>query len=505
MRKTAVIGAAIAVAGIVMAIVLVAPQWPFEQGRFKQRLEAATGSSAQIGSYREVFFPHPGCVAEQVVLTPKDDGRPSIRVERLGVKGLYWGLMGKVKHLHSLDVQGLQVKFPARHDSRKTDGQESGGSSFTDIRFDEINTKDATLAFGTSDDSSQARAFHIYQLRLKDFAPGRPMDFSATLHIPEPPAEVAISGKFGPFQAQIGKTALAGSFTLKDADLSKYDGIGGKLASQGKFNGVLEALQVQGKTDTPDFTVTSSGHTLHLQTEYTTLVNGMKGDVEFDSVKAQLAETKLVARGKLASQPAGSSKLLDLEVSSDDARIQDLLYLFVSTKPPMQGTTRFQAKVRLPFNGRPFAKRVGMTAHFGIRGSHFTDPGTQQKVGELSESARGNPKDDDPPTILTDLSGDAVLANGKANFSQLSFSAPGVGANMHGSYNLENERVDLHGTMRTDVKLSQATTGFKAFLMKVVEAAKKQKKEGATVPVSITGTYDKPSFGIDAPAEKQGR
>jgi hypothetical protein len=38
--------------------------------------------------------------------------------------------------------------------------------------------------------------------------------------------------------------------------------------------------------------------------------------------------------------------------------------------------------------------------------------------------------------------------------------------------------------------------------MKVVEAAKTKKKEGATVPVKVSGTYEKPEFGLDATAEK---
>ena len=56
--------------------------------------------------------------------------------------------------------------------------------------------------------------------------------------------------------------------------------------------------------------------------------------------------------------------------------------------------------------------------------------------------------------------------------------------------------------LRTDVKLSKATTGFQAFLLKALEFMKQKKEEGALVPVKITGTYDKPSFDVDAPAEK---
>ncbi len=503
MRKSLLIVAGIAVAAFVAVLFLVLPQWPFEAGNFKKHLEEATGSTAQIGSFHQVFFPHPGGIAEHVTLTPTDPGRPTIHIQRLVITGWYWGLIGKEKHLHKLKVDGLQVRFPAAVKAKGLDTGPSKGVHpvFEDISFDEIDADNSQLVFGINGDA-QSHTFSIYKLSLKHFSPKQPLRFSSVLHIPDPPGEVQIEGQFGPLLSEIGKTALSGNFTLKDADLSKYQGIAGKVSGKGSFSGNLEALHVQGTTDTPNFTLTSTGHALPLHTQYDAMVNGTNGDVTFQPVHAQLGDTKLVAQGQLASPKGEAKKVLLLDISSDDARIQDLLYLFVQSKAPLQGATRFQAKVQLPFTDSPFVERVAMTAHFGIRGSQFTSADTRQKVSELSESARGNPSDEDPPTVLTDLTGDVALADANARFSRLSFHAPGVSAILHGKYNLEREQVDLHGTMQTDVNLSKATTGFKAFLMKVVEVAKKKKNDGATVPVSITGTYSKPSFSIDAPAEK---
>jgi hypothetical protein len=104
--------------------------------------------------------------------------------------------------------------------------------------------------------------------------------------------------------------------------------------------------------------------------------------------------------------------------------------------------------------------------------------------------------------VVSDLRGDLNLKGGTATFSQLACRVPGADALLHGTYNLQSHAVDLHGTLRTDVKLSEATTGFKAFVMKVIEVAKKKDKGPAIVPVSIGGTYDKPSFSVDAPKEK---
>jgi hypothetical protein len=500
-RKLIFIAAGVALLLAVCVALFVVPRWPFREKDMKQRIAAATGSTAEFSGFRQVFFPNPGCVIEKVTLTPKSPGHPKVQIQKLVISGLYSGLIGQEKHLHSLELEGLQVIFPPRGE-KKDEGQGSSAQP-SDIRFDEIRAQNSQVVFLGDAKHPETELYDIYRLLLKDYSPGKAIHFNSVLRIPEPPAEVEIVGDFGPYASNdLGAAPLAGSFTMKHADLSKFHAFTGTLTAQGKFEGKLGALQVNASTDAPQFGLTDTGHAIPLRTEFSALVNGTNGDIKFEPVHASLGETKLVAQGQLASDTAGHGKVLTVDSSSDEARIQDLMYLFVQSKPPLQGATRFQAKVRLPSDSRTFEKRVEMKAHFGIKGSRFTAKETQQKVGELSESARGNPKDDDPAPVVTDLLGDVELKNATATFSQLSLRLPGASAVLHGTYKLENKAVDLHGTLQTDVKLSKATTGFKAFLMKVVEAAKAKKKEGATVPVKVTGTYDKPEFGLDATSEK---
>jgi hypothetical protein len=59
-----------------------------------------------------------------------------------------------------------------------------------------------------------------------------------------------------------------------------------------------------------------------------------------------------------------------------------------------------------------------------------------------------------------------------------------------------NVRKPVHGQLLLDAKLSETTTGFKSILLKAVDPF--FRKEGKTVqPIKVTGTREKPSFGLD--------
>ncbi len=493
-----------AVAG---AFVLYAtPRWPFREAELKKRIESTTGARVEIGHFQQTFFPHPGCVAENVTLTNPDPSHPKITVKKVTLDGLYAGLIGSEKHIRMLSIEGMRIAFPRQ--SEKTMGgpkdvQPQKVATPSGIKFDQIEARNSQIAFASKSKDRQPRTFDIYDVILKSFAPGEPIHFNAVLRIPTPPADVDVDGVFGPLTGDaIGKAQLKGRFSMKNADLSKFRALMGTVSAQGQFDGPLEGLTVNASTDSTNFGTTATHHTIPLKTDFTAVVDGTNGDIQFQTIHALMGETKLAATGKLEDVPDAKGKVLTLQIGSQDARIEDLMYLFVHSKPPLQGATQFQMKVQLPPENKPFEERLHGAAHFGIRSSKFTKQETEEKVSHLSEQAKGHPKNDDPPMVLTDLLGDVNLSGGTAQFSRLNVSVPGASAALRGTYKLESHAVDLHGTLHTDAKLSNATTGFKAFLMKVVELAKKKDKNGASVPVRVTGTYEKPDFGLDAQAEK---
>ena len=54
-----------------------------------------------------------------------------------------------------------------------------------------------------------------------------------------------------------------------------------------------------------------------------------------------------------------------------------------------------------------------------------------------------------------------------------------------------------------DAKVSQMTTGFKSFLLKAADPFFRKQGAGAVIPIKITGTRDKPSFGLELRRKKQ--
>jgi hypothetical protein len=68
---------------------------------------------------------------------------------------------------------------------------------------------------------------------------------------------------------------------------------------------------------------------------------------------------------------------------------------------------------------------------------------------------------------------------------------------MEGTYNLITEKIDLHGTLRTEASPSKTTSGVKALMLKVLNPFFKKTPVGYVMPVKITGTYEHPLFGLD--------
>jgi hypothetical protein len=69
---------------------------------------------------------------------------------------------------------------------------------------------------------------------------------------------------------------------------------------------------------------------------------------------------------------------------------------------------------------------------------------------------------------------------------------------MYGTYNLLNERIDLHGTLKTDAPFTKVTGGgAKSVFLKPFDAIFKRHPRGAVIPVQLTGTYSDPHPGLE--------
>ena len=500
-RNLIVCGALAMVVICLAGIVALALRWPLSREAVLKELEDESQSRVEVGAFHGTYFPRPGCVLERLTFqhNPKPGSPPLITVQRLRIEGSFSGLF--TRRVRRIRAEGMRILIPPRGSDEYF--QTPKRSPFV---IDDLVADGATLEVASREADKRPLKFSFHNFALSDVGSNGAASFHATLSNPEPPGEITTAGKFGPWsEDDVGKTAVSGDYLFQQADLGVFRGIAGLLSSSGRFSGVLDRIEVQGLTDTPRFTVSSSSHQVQLRTQFSALVNGKNGDTFLQKVEATFWKTTVWSEGSVAGRAGQPGKTGAVELGAKDGRIQDILLLFArSERAPMSGTVSFHAKVFIPPGRRPFLEKVELDGDFGIDAGSFTKSDTQEGVNHLSQGAlseeehhKTETEGDDPETVLSGLKGHVLLRDGTARFSHLSFSVPGALAQLQGTYNLITEKIDLRGTLKTDSEPSNTTHGMKALILKVLDPFFKKKHAGYMMPVKITGTYEHPSFGLD--------
>ena len=490
----ALVSAAIAV---LVVLVLLAMNWPFSRQAVIKSLQEVSSSTVEIGRFHGTYFPQPGCVAEDVTFRRNSDPStpPLITVGKLAIRSSFLGLL--THHVSQIRAERLHIVISA-----SDTGQNSSSAKSTVI--DEIVANGAILEFPRTS-GNPPLIFSIHESTLRDVGAVRSLSFDVKFTNPEPPGEITAQGHLGPWKVgDAGQTPVSGDYMFQNADLGVFHGIAGILSSHGKFQGTLGHIGVQGSTETPDFEVTSSRHRVPLENQFDALVNAKNGDVTLQQVKSNFRKTTVVSSGSVAETPEHKGKTAIVDMEARNGRIQDLLRLFVtSDEPPMSGAVSLRARATIPPGKGSFLKKVELLGDFGIDAGSFKQD-TQQGVNKLSAASKGE-NDENPATVLSDLKGHIVLRDGVATFSNLSFGVPGAFAEMHGTYSLLTQGIDLHGTLKMDSDLSKMEHGVKSLLLKAINPFFAKKNGGSSVPFKITGAYSHPLFGLDLSGNKEDK
>jgi|HubBroStandDraft_6_1064221.scaffolds.fasta_scaffold01149_8 hypothetical protein len=512
---------------VCVLVIVVAIKSPFTEGKVAQSLEETVRAKVSFGKFRMIYFPHPGCVAENVTFTREGSAAnipPIVTIQRLEIEAHFADMIVRPGYVALVKVNGLHVQIPPQGKNAGNPTSPPGESS--NVRVGEIAADGAVLEIGRSDNTPPLK-FDMHSLTVRSFAHNSEWSYQVSMKNAEPPGEIISKGKFGPLNLeQLETTPLSGNYKFQEGDLSVFDGIAGMLSSTGEFSGKLGEVAVHGTLDIPDFEVARSKHQVHVRSRFNASVNGTNGDIFLKQVEASFLQTSVAASGSVASKAGRDGKTTSVDVEVNNGRIQDLLVLLASAKQaPMNGATSFKAHVTILPLGRPFLKELVIRGDFGVDQAAFRKPSRQEQVDELSERARGekkakdkgkdqsqeqdkqqstndsdakaDPAGDDPENIVMNLRGHLELRDGVAKFSDLTFNVPGASARMNGTYNLENEQIDFRGTLKTEAEISQDTTGIKSTLLKPLNPLFKRKKAGADIPVKMTGTYHHPKFGFD--------
>jgi hypothetical protein len=423
---------------------------------------------------------------------------PMFHVQKFSFNLGVLGILRAPRHIAGIYVENMTITIPPRGEKKEPAQQASGKKNLPTTIVDQIVCNDTDLVIVPKKEGKQPLDFDIHDLVLKSVGAGKPFDFHGNLTNAKPQGEIATNGTFGPWNAdEPGDTPVTGNYTFTDADLGPLPGIAGTLSSTGNYHGQLNEIEVQGKTDTPNFSLDPVGHAVPLHTEFSATVNGTDGDTYLHPVRATLGQSVIVAEGSVVRVPDKQGHIIKLNISAPNARIQDILALAMnSDKPFMTGPATIKAKLLLPPGKQKVLEKMILDGQVGVDQAQWGSPEIRDKLASLSRHAEGQPKNEDAGSSVSDLHGDFHLAKAVAQFSKLSFSVPGAQLNLQGSYDIGESKLDFNGHLRLQAKLSQTVTGKKSFFLKAVDPFFNKEGAGTVLPITITGTRQAPVLGV---------
>ena len=477
---------------------------PYLHKKVVEMLAEKCHADVELKEFHVYLFP--GVRIEGSGLSLRYEGRtdvpPLISIGEFSAQADILGLPWKPWRVDQVKLKGLVITIPPKG-QRGT--QNWAKARRIPVSIGEIVSDDAELRMLPKSADKDSHVFAIHHLVMHSVGLDRPAKFTAQLTNAVPPGEIETKGNFGPWNADDpGQTPLAAEYTFDKADLGVFKGISGTLSSTGKFSGVLEKLEVEGKTSTPDFTVTIGGHPLDLETVFSATVDGTNGDTLLHPVTAHLLNTVIVAQGGIVRALDKQGKEITLDVTVANGRLEDLMRLVLKgDKPPMTGAINFKTRFNLPHGPDDLAYRLNLNGKFDVEQAQFTSPEVTAKIETLSRKGQGQPENKDAGSSVSQLKGNFALDNGVLTFRGLTFTVTGAQVALDGKYGLKNEDLDFYGKLRMHAKISQTTTGAKSFVLKAVDPF--FRKNGQTeVPIKITGQRDHPSFGLDLHHKDKG-
>jgi hypothetical protein len=235
------------------------------------------------------------------------------------------------------------------------------------------------------------RVWDIQNLVMVDFGAAAGSHFDAGLINPVPRGVIDTQGMFGPWHAdEPGLTPISGKYIFQNADMDVIKGLGGTLSSAGAYRGVLERIEVEGTTETPDFSLDLAGQKVPLSTRFKAVVDGTNGDTFLEQVEARLNNSAITAKGSIVRAKDVKGRRIDLNVRLAGARLEDLMRLAVkSAKPPLTGRVDLTTQMVLPAGDEDVVNRLKLDGVFQLAQARFTNLNVQRQNHETEPARPG--------------------------------------------------------------------------------------------------------------------
>ncbi|HLG56090.1 MAG TPA: AsmA-like C-terminal region-containing protein [Vicinamibacterales bacterium] len=487
--------------------------WGIRPEHVRDRLIAAINERfdghVEAESLDVSLLPKPSIAGTGVTLRLRDQGDvpPLITVPAFSASATFRGLIRRQIHLSHVSVERSEVHVPlgGLKDAINSDDSKRHiphPERPSPIVIDEIRSRETLLQIATRKPGKLPRIFEIHDVIMFGFGLPEGAKFSGNLTNAIPRGQIETTGIFGPWHTDAPRlTPLSGQYSFKNANLNDIKGISGILSSVGQYRGTLERIEVDGQTETPDFSIDVAGQPVPLTTRFKAIVDGTNGDTFLDSVEADLDTSKILASGAIVRDQDVTGRHVALDIRILQARLEDLMRLAVkANKPPMTGRIDLTTTFLLPAGEADVVDRLRLDGRFSLAQARFANLNVQQRLTALSQRARG--KEEGDPTVegesvVSKVRGRFVLRNARLEFKELNFAIPGAEVQLTGSYNLRGEDLDFHGDLLIEASLADMTSGFKSLLARLAQPFFRRPGGGSRLPIQISGPREKPQFGLE--------
>src|SRR5579863_5058548 len=215
-RKTIYIVAVALLVLLVIGTIVGIHEWPFTRAAVILSLQQQSAASVNIGRFHNTLFP-PGCVAEEVTFRRQNDapGTPYLTIQKLTIIATYAGMLHN--HVSTIRAEGLHLTLGAATSSSSGSAPMGNiGKVHSGLTIGQIVADGAQLDVRTAEPRATPLIFKVNKLALRNLSDSGPLSFDSVVDLPEPPSEVAVTGKFGPLQTgNAGQTKLSGSYTVR--------------------------------------------------------------------------------------------------------------------------------------------------------------------------------------------------------------------------------------------------------------------------------------------------
>lgn len=469
---------------------------PFAKREIIRALRQRYRSAVDIQSLDISLFPYPHATGKGLVFrqSGQKDAPAMITLRGFTADTGWLDLLAIPRRVRYVRLDGLQIQISA---AEKKPGRSSRQPS--GFLIENMDADGTLLRVFPKRPEKPPLVFNIYKLRMHAVSGHTGMNYDADLRNAKPPGLIQATGTFGPWEADDpAETPVTGNYRFSDADLGVFKGISGHLSSTGQFRGALAKIEVNGETDTPDFSVDIAAHPVDLKASFSATVDGENGNTLLHSVTARFGQTTVICQGSVIGHPGGDGKTVSLNAVMQNGELADVLKLVIkSDQAPMTGIIGFRAQIQIPPGDIDIAQKLHLNGQFDLQSSKLTNPALEQKVSKLSARARGETGNNGNDATASNMQGTFILDRGLMTLHGLSFKIPGAAVHLDGTYALLTEAMDFHGTLTMDAKLSQMTTGVKSLLLKALDPLFETRKAGAVIPFHLTGVRAHPKVGLD--------